>query len=146
MITTEQDLGNISKEYLNSYLKENFMIGETNVQLPNDFDVGHEYPYCIQYSIEDNDYYLIVCKYYDSFSSRNTYYLIDASIIIDDDNNNGDTTMNYIKSTYLKPIAGSRNVWTEWTSEDPYAYNFLKACGGAGSNSSQITFRKWVVK
>lgn len=146
MITPEQDLGIITQDELDYFLKTTFHVGESNIQLPTDFGTT-DYPYCIQYSMDNHDYYLIVCQYYDAFSGYKTYYIINASVLLNDEANNGETTIDYIQSMYLKPIAGNRNVWTEWTYEDPYAYNFLKACGGAGngSGSSQVIIRKWMV-
>lgn len=148
MITPDTELGAITQEELDKYLKDIYKIGNNDLTLPTEFDAEINYPnHCISYNIDGKDYYLLECVYYDAFSGCKTYYLINASVTLNDPVNNGETSVNFAMGRYLKPVAGDKCIWTEWSSEDPYIYNFLKACGGSGSGSgsSQVILRKWVL-
>lgn len=144
MITPDGNLGIIDQDELNKYLKDIYGIGNDVVTLPTEFDDTVNFPnHCMEYTIDENTFYLIECVFYDSFSGCKTYYLINASVTLNDPTNNGDTSVNFAYGRYLKPIAGDKCIWTDWSQEDPYVYNFLQSCGGAGSGSGKIIFRKW---
>lgn len=131
-INLEGDLGSITQIDFEKYLKTNYGIGNTMPMALPIFDyTKHNYPYCISYTIDNQLYYLFTCVFYDSFSKYQTYYLINTKATIEDANA---PTIYHIKSRYLKPISGiEKGIWTDWSTEDPYTYNFLLACGGVSS-------------
>ena len=143
MITPDTELGTITQDELDQYLKDIYKIGNNDLTLPTDFDTEINYPnHCVSYNIDGKDYYLLECVYYDAFSGCKTYCLINASVILNDPKNNYETSIGFAMGRYLKPIAAGKCIWTEC----PYVYNFLKSCGGAGSGSGQIIYRKWSVE
>jgi len=149
-INLEGDLGSITQIDFENFLKTNYGIGNTMPMALPTFDyTKHKYPYCVSYTIDNQLHYLFTCEFYDSFSKYKTYYLISTEAIIDNTDEPDIPTIYYIKSRYLKPISGiAKGIWTDWSTEDPYTYNFLLACGGVSSGSdssggSKITLKIW---
>ena len=147
-INLEGDLGSITQIDFENYLKTNYGIGNTMPMALPTFDyTKHNYPYCISYTIDNQLYYLFTCVFYDSFSKYKTYYLINTKATIEDADAPDIPTIYHIKSRYLKPISGiEKGIWTDWSTEDPYTYNFLLACGGVSSgdgSGSKITLKIW---
>lgn len=147
-INLEGDLGSITQIDFENYLKANYGIGNTMPMALPIFDyTKHNYPYCISYTIDNQLYYLFTCVFYDSFSKYKTYYLINTKATIEDADAPDIPTIYHIKSRYLKPISGiEKGIWTDWSTEDPYTYNFLLACGGVSSgdgSGSKITLKIW---
>ena len=149
-INLEGDLGSITQIDFENYLKTNYGIGNIMPMALPTFDyTKHSYPYCVSYTIDSQLYYLFTCEFYDALSKYKTYYLINTEAVIDNADEPDTPTVYHIKSRYLKPISGiAKGVWTDWSTEDSYTYNFLLACGGVtsgsdGSGGSKITLKIW---
>jgi hypothetical protein len=81
--------------------------------------------------------YIVTNSYFDNFTKATTWIQTIIALNIDADDT---TSIDHVKSRYLKPLFNGTSLWTRWQTEDANTYNYLN---GYLKESDKVALRKW---